>query len=57
MFLKLAMAFIEGGKKKDEVQHFKKALEINPNFAEAKKMLKKIINRSKSLWCGRAALR
>tara|TARA_B100000315_G_scaffold116653_1_gene106976 strand:- start:12108 stop:12392 length:285 start_codon:yes stop_codon:yes gene_type:complete len=28
-------------KKKDAVQHFKKALEFNPNFAEAKKNVEK----------------
>lgn len=47
IFYNMAMAYlegdkIEGGKKKDAIRCLKKASGINPNFMDAKKMLKKL---------------
>lgn len=38
----MGMAFLEGEKKQEAAQHFKTALAINPDFSDARKMLKKI---------------
>lgn len=42
IFFNMGMAYIEGHKKQDAVQCFKKALEIKPDFNEATNALKKI---------------
>lgn len=42
LFYNMGMAYLEGNKKEDAIQRFKKALEHNPGFADPKKMLEKL---------------